>query len=372
MRMRRSLITVALVVAGTAAGVAIWTGQRLADVPSLDVHAHAFPETGADMALADPSRLRVTFLGTTTLLFDDGESAFLTDGFFSRPPFHQVVLSPLTPDRERIQAVLERLGLSDLDAVIPLHAHFDHAMDAPSVAELTNARVIGSESVTNIARGHPLPERQIQRIEDGETLRIGRFRLTFIESLHAPGDRAPGVITAPVETPAHATLYRTGTVYSLLVEHEGRRVLVHSSAGFLQGKLAGQQADVVYLGIGDLGPQGEDYHQAYWNEVVAAVGARRVVLTHWDNLFEPLADALQPAPRLYQHHTPAMVSLYALKQRDGVDLRLPRVFVAADPFAGLPAAEPDDALPLPLPLPRRLPLPVADPPASRHHQSVGR
>lgn len=365
----------ALVVAGTAVGVALWAGQRLADVPSLDVHAQPFPETEADVALADPSRLRVTFVGTTTLLFDDGETAFLTDGFFSRPPFLEVVLSPLTPNRQRIQGALDRLGVTRLEAVVPLHAHFDHAMDAPTVAELTSARVIGSESVTHIARGHPLPAGRIQLVEDGESLQLGRFRLTFIESRHAPGDRAPGVITAPVETPAHATQYRTGTVYSLLVEHEGRRVLVHSTAGFLEGKLAGQQADVVYLGIGDLGPQGEAYHRAYWDEVVAAVGARRVVLTHWDNLFEPLADRLQPAPRLYQHHAPAMVSLYALKQRDGVELRLPRVFVAADPFAGLSMA-PDEAeefepLPLPLPLPRRLPLPAGDPPAPPH-QSVGR
>lgn len=339
MGMKRALIIAVIVVVAVAISVAAWMGYRLGDVPSLDVHAQAFPETEADVALSDASQLRVTFLGTTTLLFDDGETAFLTDGFFSRPSFYQVVLSPLTPDREEIARVLERIGVEQLEAVIPLHAHFDHAMDAPTVAELTDARVIGSESVTHIARGHPLPDSRIQLIEDGEVLGLGRFRLTFIESVHAPGDRAHGVIDSAVETPAHATLYRTGTVYSLLVEHDDRRVLVHSSAGFLPGKLAEHQADVVYLGIGDLGAQGEGYHQAYWDEVVAAVGARRVVLTHWDNLFEPLREPLQPAPRLYQNHKPAMVSLYALKQRDGVELRLPRLFVAADPFAGLPVEE---------------------------------
>ncbi|WP_187266053.1 MBL fold metallo-hydrolase [Alkalisalibacterium limincola] len=320
--MRRFLIIGAVVVVAVAISVALWAGQRLADVPSLDVHTVPFPESDAGLVLADPSRLRITFLGATTLLFDDGETAFLTDGFFSRPSFSEVVLSPLEPDIEEIARVLERLGVERLEAVIPLHAHYDHAMDASSVAELTEARVIGSESVTNVARGHPLPERQIQLIEDGETIALGRFRLTFIESLHAPGDRAPGVITEPLKSPSHATRFRTGTVYSMLVEHEGRRVLVHSSAGFLPGNLADHQADVVYLSIGDLGTQGASYREAYWDEVVAAVGARRVVLTHWDNLFLRLDDRLQPAPRLYQDHKPAMESLYALKLRDGVELRL--------------------------------------------------
>lgn len=354
MGMRRILVIGAVVLVAVAISVALWAGQRLADVPSLDVHAQPFPETGADMVLADPSRLRVTFLGTTTLLFDDGETAFLTDGFFSRPSFSQVVLSPLVPDLVEIDRVLALIGAARVEAVIPLHAHYDHAMDAATVAERTGARVIGSESITNIARGHPLPDRQIQLVEDGEALELGRFRLTFLESVHAPGDRAPGIITSPLSMPAHATRYRTGTVYSLLVEHDERRILVHSSAGFLPDKLADLQADVVYLGIGDLGAQDGAYHQAYWDEVVVAVGARRVVLTHWDNLFLPLGERLQPAPRLYQNHEPALESLYALKQRDGVELRLPRVFVAADPFAGLPLEpDQDEAEPIRLELPGR-------------------
>lgn len=377
--MRKTLIIAGAIVAVSALGAGAWVLQRLGDVPTLDVHAQPFPATG-DEPGPDASRsLRVTYLGVTTMLFDDGETAFLTDGFFSRPGFRRVATSSLTPDVDGIGRVLERIGVEELAAVVPLHAHFDHAMDAPTVAELTGARVIGSESVTNIARGHLLPEDRIQLIEDGETVELGQFRLRFIESVHAPGDRAAGIIKEPLTTPAHATAYRTGTVYSLLVEHQDRRILVNSSAGFLPGKLAGHQADVVYLGIGDLGFQDEAYRQAYWDEVVAAVGAKRVVLTHWDDLFEPLGERLKPAPRLYQDHAPAMVSLYALKQRDGVELRLPRAFVAADPFSGLPEPA-DEEPPLRLRrLPGYLPAPTADDDDDGvdgsevgTHQSVGR
>src|SRR5262245_60869304 len=46
-----------------------------------------------------PGEVKVTFLGTTTLLFDDGETQLMIDGFFSRPPMAKVALSPIETDR---------------------------------------------------------------------------------------------------------------------------------------------------------------------------------------------------------------------------------------------------------------------------------
>jgi L-ascorbate metabolism protein UlaG (beta-lactamase superfamily) len=44
-----------------------------------------------------------------------------------------------------------------LEAVIALHTHYDHAMDSAVVVDLTGARLVGSESAANIGRGHGLP-----------------------------------------------------------------------------------------------------------------------------------------------------------------------------------------------------------------------
>ena len=41
---------------------------------------------------AEDAPLGVTFLGVSTLLLDDGRSALLTDGLFSRPPMARVAL----------------------------------------------------------------------------------------------------------------------------------------------------------------------------------------------------------------------------------------------------------------------------------------
>ena len=75
-----------------------------------------------------------------------------------------------------------------------------------------------------------------------------------------------------------------------------RRLLVVGSAGFVPGALAGQRADVVYLGVGQLGVQPERYLIDYWTEAVRAVGARRVVLIHWDDFFRPLHKPLRALP----------------------------------------------------------------------------
>ena len=51
------------------------------------------------------------------------------------------------------------------------------------------------------------------------------------------------------------------------------------SAGFVPDALAGRHADVVYLGVGQLGLQPERYLADYWAETVRAedVGTPRVV-----------------------------------------------------------------------------------------------
>src|SRR5262245_59420780 len=54
--------------------------------------------------------VRVTFLGTATLLFDDGETQLMTDGFFSRPPLLQLARK-IETDTATVDAALKRAGV---------------------------------------------------------------------------------------------------------------------------------------------------------------------------------------------------------------------------------------------------------------------
>jgi L-ascorbate metabolism protein UlaG (beta-lactamase superfamily) len=277
--------------------------------------------------------LSVTFLGVSSLLVDDGASAILTDGFFSRPSLASVVTRRIAPDHARIQGVLARAGIRRLDAVVPVHTHYDHALDSAVVAERTGAVLAGGESAANVARGQGLPEDRILVVAPGEPKSFGTFELTWIVSAHCPPDRYPGPITQPVVPPVRAGAYRCGEAWSLLVEHSsGRSALVQGSAGYVPGALTGRRAEVVYLGVGQLGLQPDEYLRTYWAETVEAVGARRVVLIHFDDFFRPLDQPLRALPYAGDDLDVTIRTLSVLAAAQGVDLLLPTLWRREDPW----------------------------------------
>jgi L-ascorbate metabolism protein UlaG (beta-lactamase superfamily) len=296
--------------------------------PDIDNYARYFDLPPADPAAAPT----VTWAGVTTLLITDGMSAVLTDGFFSRPSLLQVGLGRIAPSQPRIDGCLGRLGVRSLDAVLPVHTHFDHAMDSAVVAQRTGAKLVGGDSAAHI--GHALPADRVVVATPGESMHLGNFDITLIVGDHCPPDRYPGVIEAPVEPPVRASVYRCGEAWSTMVAHRptGRRMLIVGSAGFVPGALAGQRAEVVYLGIGQLGLQPERYLLDYWAETVRTVGARRVVLIHWDDFFRPLDRPLRALPYAGDDLDVSMRALTALAAADGVDLHLPTLWQPTDPW----------------------------------------
>ena len=279
--------------------------------------------------------LTVTWLGVATLLLDDGTSALMTDGYFSRPSLPRVVGRRLAPSQPRIDGCLSRARVSRLAAVIPVHTHIDHAMDSAVVAERTGARLVGGESAANVGRGRGLAEDRLVVATPGTAVTLGAYEVTLIESRHCPPDRFPGVITAPVVPPVKASAYRCGEAWSTLVHHlpSGRRLLIQGSAGFVPDALAGQRADVAYLGVGQLGLQPERYLVDYWTETVRAVGARRVVLIHWDDFFRPLSQPLRALPYATDNLDVSMRVLSRLAAHDGIGMHLPTVWQREDPWA---------------------------------------
>jgi L-ascorbate metabolism protein UlaG (beta-lactamase superfamily) len=279
--------------------------------------------------------LTVTWLGVATLLISDGESALMTDGFFSRPSLATVAVKRIEPSLERIIGCLERARVRTLDAVIPVHTHYDHVLDSAVVAARTEATLVGGESAANVGRGHRLPEDRIVVATPGATMTFGAYQVTLIESKHSPPDRFPGVITEPIVPPAKVGAYKCGEAWSVLIHHRptDRRLLVQGSAGYVAGALAGQQAEVVYLGVAQLGVQPEGYIDDYWNEVVRSVGARRVVLIHWDNFFRPLTESLQALPYAADDLDVSMRALGRLAAEDGIALHMPTVWELENPWA---------------------------------------
>ena len=271
-----------------------------------------------------------TWLGITTVLFDDGETQILIDGAFTRiDPLQLALLKPVKSDIATINFALSTFGIDRLAAIIPVHSHFDHAMDAGHVANRTSAVILGSESTANIARGERVPVDQYQILADGETRQFGNFTVKLIASVHAPigfgGDEFfPGVIDQPLLQPARISAWKTGVAWSIVVGHPRGTTLVQGSAGFIDGQLDGENVDVAMLGIAGLTGLGVDYTKTFWDETVAATSASRVIAIHHDDYTDPFGE-VRLSPNMFDNivKTAGWLDEIVADGETGVTIELP-------------------------------------------------
>ncbi len=236
-----------------------------------------------------PDSVTVTWLGVTTLLFDDGETQILIDGFLSRPTLGDLVLRrPIESSAADVNRAINRFRMNRVAAIIPSHTHYDHALDSAAVANRTGAVVFGSPSAARLARGAGVPEGQISIVTDTATREFGRFQVTLIATPHIPfGWRGTvpfdGSIESPIIGPAPASAWRVGTSFTVVIVHPQGTTIVQSSAGFTDGALQDIDADVVMMGTGMLEGLGREYAEAYWLNLVTSTGAHTVIPMHFDD-----------------------------------------------------------------------------------------
>ena len=308
--------------------------------------AEAAPTARGELGFPELSQakggLTVTWYGVATLLFDDGDTKVMIDGFFSRPqppPIDELANDPsawaeyrVAPDAGQVERMIEQAGLHELAAITPVHSHYDHAMDLGLVAKLTGALVLGSESTANIARGADVPESQIRTVTEHGEFRFGQFTVRLTRSAHAPlvdgGPPIPGTIDAPLRPPASLLDWKEGGSYSILVSHPAGTALVQGSAGYVANALDGVSADVALLGIGGLDTLGEAHSHAYYAEIVTAVGAKCVLPIHWDDFFLPLGE-------IKLDGDPVMLNwLQELAEADGTTVATLPYGTAVSPYDG--------------------------------------
>ena len=289
--------------------------------------------------VGSPSPFQVTFLGASTLLFEDASQALLIDGFFTRPSLASLTI---TPDEAAIDKALEAAQITttaatralSLVGVVVNHSHYDHAMDSSVVADRTGALLVGSETTANIARGRAFPEAQIRVISGGESFCVERFRVSLVRTGHVPlplGLDNPGEITTPT-TPTTVGGYKEGGTFAIFVQYSGRgrNIMVQGSAGFSANALQGKSAAVAYLAVGGLSLDSNETHRdSYWTEVMR-VAPQRIVPIHWDDLSGPAASATP--------NKSGKAGIMFIEDRAntaGINFQLPTIGTKVDPFAGL-------------------------------------
>lgn len=267
------------------AGITLWFSYHM--VFRQDIR----PYTANAKAVITQGTLSIHWLGTASLLLDDGKNRILIDPYFSRLSSGKLFFSRITPDESRIKQVLQKYHITGLDAVLVSHSHFDHVFDVPYIAKATGAKVLGSESTANIARGQEVDASQITIIKPEQPIDIGDFSITFIPGTHGGHMIPHASVNKPLAVPVFAYEFAMGEVYSILVEHPEGSFLHHASAGYIPGSLEKYHADSVFLGIA-LDSNTKEYVQ----HVVKAIGAKQVYPIHWDDFSLPLDTPLRALP----------------------------------------------------------------------------
>jgi len=314
----------AIIFAAIAATIAIIIVLLWQDRSSLD--AIDWPPPAAASAAAADS-VTVTWLGVTTLLFDDGETQILIDGFFSRPSLTDILLGrPVDNDAAGIDYALNEFRIRRLAAIIPLHSHFDHAMDVGAIANRSSASILGSESTAQVARGAGVPEDQITVITGKQTFQFGEFTVTLLPSVHAPiGWRGTIPLDGKIEDallmPQPIGAWREGGSFSVVIAHPQGTILVHGSAGYFEDALQAVTVDVVMLGVAGLRSLGKKYAERYWQNIVTATGGHSVYPIHFDDYTQPFG-AVVLGPKFLDDFVKTAIWLEEFRDRWDADTSL--------------------------------------------------
>ena len=248
--------------------------------------------------------MKVTFFGTTTLLFDDGRDQLLFDAHMTRPSLFKYICGSEGTDTELVEKLLALHRVDRLRGIFISHTHHDHVMDAPYIANRTGATLYGSSSAMNVARGGDVPEARLVQFQPNETYRVGGYAVKVIPSIHSRptilNNDLGMTIDAPLRQPARLRSYREGGSYDFYVEAEGKRFMIRPSFNYIEGQMDGYRADVLFLGVAGLQKASAAMEETFFRETIDRVAPKLVIPIHWDNFFSPLTRPVVGMPRLIE------------------------------------------------------------------------
>lgn len=270
--------------------------------------------------------IKVTFLGTATMLIDDGETQLLTDGFLTRPSITRVLASKVSTDEKIVDDIVTRFQMDRVKGVFVAHSHYDHALDAAYVTKRTNAKLYGSESTLNIGRGGGLKEEQMSLYEPGKEIQLGKFSVTVLKSKHSPmasfNDDVGKTIDKPLSQPAKAKEYSEGGSFDFLIKHNGHTIYIKPSLNYIEGSLDNLRADVLFLCTGTIIKQSDDFKTKYYAETIGKLKPKLVLPLHWDNFLLPVSEELQMMPNLMDDTSASFQYMIQKTRADNIDFKI--------------------------------------------------
>lgn len=292
--MKKKILIVLTVLVAAAVGGVLYMAS-----PSGDIEEYAKYYIDDTSSPAN-GKVKITFFGVSTLLFDDGETQFLIDGFFTRPPFLKLMTAELSTDSASIDQLIHQYKMDRVKGIFPTHSHYDHAFDVAYTARKMNAILYGSESSLNIGRGGGLKEEQLRLTKPYEKIQLGKFTVQIIPSKHSEPSSLKDsglVIKEPKRQPAKMKDYPEGGTFDFLVKYNGHQIYIKPSPNFIEGALDTTKAEVCFLGIGTIGTKEPAWQNQYYEQTVGRLHPKLIVPLHWDDFTKPINGHLDMLPR---------------------------------------------------------------------------
>ncbi len=262
----------------------------------MSVYERLFPRFRPGRALqprgnGDGAAVRITWLGTAGFIVETATTTLLLDPFLTRPGLLSAGRR-IVPDEEAITKHTPRR----VDAVLCGHSHYDHAADAPRIARLTGATLVGSASTCAWGRAEGLPEDRLAVVPaEGARFRFGDVAVRFVSSRHGRiffgRVPLPGEIQKTPTKPGRFWDYKMGGAYGILVETEGVSIYHNGSADLVDAELRGERADVLLACLA-----GRRGTANYVGRLISALDPTLVVPNHHDAFFAPLERGVHLLP----------------------------------------------------------------------------
>jgi L-ascorbate metabolism protein UlaG (beta-lactamase superfamily) len=226
------------------------------------------------MGSGEPVRLR--WFGVAGIELQFRQHVLLVDPFLTRPPFRRLLLGRLEPNN----ALLAR-HIGQAESVLVTHAHWDHLLDVAPIVRSTGAVVVGSPNTREILVALGVSPGQVRVVDVGQRLSLGVFQVDVLPANHA---RTPldwlinGPLPRDLRSPLRLRDYRMDRCFSFLIEVDELRLLDCPGPAVA--------ADVLTIVTNVAEPALE--------HLLRLTRPRLVIPVHWDNLFRPLEEGLQP------------------------------------------------------------------------------
>ncbi len=245
---------------------------------------------------AQSNPLNLKFLGTAGWELSNDSVTILVDPYISRiklgtgPSISKEDnrKSYIRTDYYESDTLLINKIIGKVDYILVHHSHFDHLSDVPYIAKKTGAKVIGTETTTNILRAYGISDDQLYTVKGGEDYQFDDFSVRVIPSLHSALGKKKyfdsRTYTQPPKAPLQIKDFIEGGSLNFYIRFENHKVLTAGSMNFIEREIQGLQPDIILPGVNF--SRLEIYN--YTERLMKATNFPKIVIpAHWDNFRVP-------------------------------------------------------------------------------------